>query len=599
MSGDGKNEESFWDLGTPKEKVYRKPDFSGHTVAPSDVEDDGEVPAGEKIPPRENGSSGHVIRTVNGPRNVSGEQKPRPAFIRQTIQPRPVYIRQTIQAQLSEPEQDEQDDSDRFNGKYSPENSILIKSVEIKSWAREYGYFNRFTTDARLSHKTACDTPTGTTLPAVPFDSYVPQYAHMSSAQLKFYRWVRECIRQGKYPDCPPPYIYLYIYEIINLPPEDIAPADGCQILARLWLNYRERMPKLDICMSDWMVDYCLLNKLQCPAELAPILVSVVPKAQFKEFFLDRQDSDSSLASAIIETLSDYDYRTSKYYAENSGLFDRIPDAMHALLDYQKSDRRGLFENNHSYKTTRDTYIGAIASSSVKRRIDIEFTSFIRDMNSRTAITAAVKYCENKMREKAGIKAKLNAKNIAKPDADFLDSYFGVTSAKNRIRDDTPEYMKNYESDTHGIDIDSARNIEAASWVNTARLTGDDYAEGSDNAEISAPDKTVSAAEEKGIIISAPGTSSEEMKPEKEGILQNNSVTRDSPDLRPAVRAALGGEFRKYARSAGMYEGELADRINSVFIDEVEEVGDIVLIDNGHGYEVVEDYREDVIKWLG
>ena len=75
--------DSFWDLGTPKAKVYAKPDFSGHSltvtdVAGSDPEPEAIPPktaSAEKIIPREefeakHGSSGRVVNTVDGYRAI-------------------------------------------------------------------------------------------------------------------------------------------------------------------------------------------------------------------------------------------------------------------------------------------------------------------------------------------------------------------------------------------------------------------------------------------------------------------------------------------------------------------------------------------------
>ena len=59
VKNDSKITDDFWDLGSPREKKYAKPDFSGHTVDTTDITDDristdGQpTSAGEKILPRE------------------------------------------------------------------------------------------------------------------------------------------------------------------------------------------------------------------------------------------------------------------------------------------------------------------------------------------------------------------------------------------------------------------------------------------------------------------------------------------------------------------------------------------------------------------
>ena len=65
--------------------------------------------------------------------------------------------------------------------------------------------------------------------------------------------------------------------------------------------------------------------------------------------------------------------------------------------------------------------------------------------------------------------------------------------------------------------------------------------------------------------------------------------------IRDGLRAALAGQFRAWCRENNLYEGEAADRINTLFLDEL---GDVVLEDSGSGFTLIEDYREDVEQWL-
>ena len=61
--------------------------------------------------------------------------------------------------------------------------------------------------------------------------------------------------------------------------------------------------------------------------------------------------------------------------------------------------------------------------------------------------------------------------------------------------------------------------------------------------------------------------------------------------IKEAVGAALDGNFRAWSKEHGFYEGELADRINNIFL---EVIGDIIL----ENFELIEDYREDVEEWM-
>lgn len=75
----------------------------------------------------------------------------------------------------------------------------------------------------------------------------------------------------------------------------------------------------------------------------------------------------------------------------------------------------------------------------------------------------------------------------------------------------------------------------------------------------------------------------------------NEANGSDDAGIRAGLRAALDGKFRAWCRENGLYEGEIADRINTVFLGEI---GDVVLEDGGSGFTLIEDYREDVEQWL-
>ena len=65
--------------------------------------------------------------------------------------------------------------------------------------------------------------------------------------------------------------------------------------------------------------------------------------------------------------------------------------------------------------------------------------------------------------------------------------------------------------------------------------------------------------------------------------------------IREALSAALNGNFHDFYRDHQIYDGVLADRINTKFLDIL---GDIVLEENGKSYMIIEDYREDIETWM-
>jgi hypothetical protein len=431
----------------------------------------------------------------------------------------------------------------------------------------------------------------------------------MSLAQITFYKAVRESIIRGEYPECDLSYVLLYIYEIINLP--DMIPADeGVQLLANIWLGYRKMHPRRDSYLCEWLPDYCMIRGLSLPESLYPLLPEIVPKAQFKEFYFSVSTSAPTstashvnstelpfiLAETLVEISSDYDYRSAKYYKENKVAYDTlIPASLSHVMHEAQIAGRGMFVSDRIYKITRDSYAGAVASSGIKRWLDIEFTSFTRRADTRDRVTALVKYAENKLRVVLGIKAKLTPGEVDPADARIIDTFFDpIIPAAAKIRAEDrympSDYMKNYESEDSGFDFTAASEIERTSWSNTALLTGEDElipeAELPEAPEIPGQLSTEGYFEEHTAQADGASPASPRDSGEKSG---------KDDIVRLGVKSALDGTFAKFCRERSLHEGDLADRINNVFIDVL---GDIILEDRGSGYELIEDYREEMSEWL-
>jgi hypothetical protein len=89
---------------------------------------------------------------------------------------------------------------------YKPHHPLLGE-VRIYPWRSSFNFYERFChiADALFArHGTPCH--------AVPFFSYMPQYDQMSRAQLDWYLYWRDCVRNGEYPDTDYSYIFLYLF---------------------------------------------------------------------------------------------------------------------------------------------------------------------------------------------------------------------------------------------------------------------------------------------------------------------------------------------------------------------------------------------------
>lgn len=606
----GRAKDDFWDLGVSRARKYAKHDFSGHTIDAADIVDeafsdlqdalsdlfgtDAETAKEEKIAPRSE-TADTADRTVS------------PSFWRDPIGggriPTASYKRHATKRTASPKHVPA---AGRRLGdivSVCEKRGTLIKRIEVRAWNTETEFYGRFASDAALSHRLPSAYPADAVIEAVPYFSYVPQYAHMNKAQLDYYRYVRENIRADKIVKCDLAYLQLYIYEIINIPAE-LPPEEGVHLLARIWLGYRKEYPRLDGYLSEWLPDYCMINGVPLPEEIVPILDEITPKAQFKEFFLDAAMEHGCAVGAIAaETVSDYDYRSSRYYSDNRELYDRhIPAALSAAVACAIERGVSVFSLDREYKMVRDSYCGAIASSAVKRRIDVKFCSFSRRADARVIVTDMVKYAENKVRVIAGIKSRLSAERIDGSLAGMIDKYFEPFMPAARVSAEDKympaDYLKNYEAEDSGFDFSRAADIERNSWANTDRLTGEKSFEEPYTAESIAhndiSDVPLDAYEPTEAVdgeIVFDGAESVACEAEE--------TPHDGADadvmIKDAIRAALGGTFGEYCRSAGVIDGDMAERVNTRMLDVL---GDVALEYTGEKYELIEDYREEIEGWL-
>ena len=82
---------------------------------------------------------------------------------------------------------------------------------------------------------------------------------------------------------------------------------------------------------------------------------------------------------------------------------------------------------------------------------------------------------------------------------------------------------------------------------------------------------------------------------ENSAVPEKADASAEDDLLREALSAALNGHFHDFCRDHQIYDGVLADRINTKFLDIL---GDIVLEENGKSYTIIEDYREDIETWM-
>ncbi len=95
----------------------------------------------------------------------------------------------------------------------------------------------------------------------VTFMQYWPTYAHMTPDQQHWYFYWRTQGRQGNWLPADLSYLFVYIYELINLIGFETAGA-ASNALIGFWKHYRRLQPRLDGYLINWIADFNALFKL-------------------------------------------------------------------------------------------------------------------------------------------------------------------------------------------------------------------------------------------------------------------------------------------------------------------------------------------------
>ena len=453
---------------------------------------------------------------------------------------------------------------------YKPANP-LIKNVKLFKWPSAYNYYEKFKADARYFF-----SRTGDECEFTPFFSYIPQYHHLTKGQFAFYLWFRDNARQNKYIFCDFSYIMLYIYELINIP-EMLTPKETLKRLTGIWVAYRERFPRLDKYLVEWICDFCLINGISPDLdELGTIYKDVVDAASFKEFYVpDATDTRDAYAHAAIASLSNYDFRRSKYaQGENKAAFE---DHIVGAIGFAIEENR-LFDKGMMKTTTmrRDSFGGALCGSDLKRVIEVEHYSLSGSYELRSIITNAVKYAENSVRAALGIKSRLGNLSVPQGVRESIDRYFMANLTKKKQKEEIPEYERRYALPVSPISSENAKDIERESWKTTKLLV--------DAFEDTAEEAPVQAIEESTYVAG------ENVYADLIGIL--------SDEDKEFIRLALKEDFereKELCQKLSKPIDIIAELINSSAADIC---GDIILEANETGYTVIEDYKEEIANWI-
>ena len=470
---------------------------------------------------------------------------------------------------------------------YSPASSRLIKRVTIKPSHDRFDFYDTFRKAALIYFDYKCAK-----CEFVPFYSYKPQYSQMTTDQKKYYFFWRDELRRKRFLKTDYSYVYLYAYEILNLP-EKIGKEEGLRLLLEVWRAYRDELPRLDINFSAWVQDYCLIYELECPFEqIKDFLFDVINVSVFKEFYLSDIEKGGNASSAMLAYLSDYDWRRGKYAGGDNAQIYRthVESAMQRVFALILSDE--TVTNGEISKITRTAFPGSLCTHTVKCILEIEYSSISSSPELRKNVTSALKYVENKLRAILGVKSRLAIKELPDSFRRVIDKYFENEFArmkKERERAAMPEYEKLYDAPESAVSFEDAVEIEKASWKMTARLV-----EGTEDYEQGILEEHQSRREE--LTEEKPVNEVENITESDAQLCDSYGLDHTEIEFLLAVSRSDTGKALQIANESKRMPEALAERVNEAFADNF---GDVVLEESDSGrYKVIDDYTEEISEWL-
>ena len=465
----------------------------------------------------------------------------------------------------------------------------LVHRVEVFPWVSRYHYYRDFCADAaKYLHEEPRD---GDPIPEeVSFFSYVPQYSQLNRKQLSYYFYWRREFRRGNILKIDESYLYLYVYELLNTAGYETPPEEGLRMLYRLFRTYGRKNPKLSRHLIEWIVDYSLIFRFAVPEKerLEPDFYRTYAST-LKEFYISSPGGGTAgFADLLLRFCSSYDYKKSHFYTGNNCLyFDRyLPGALAAVVA-QYSTGTQLFTGTgmRDSHMVRNAFDQALCSYRIRYRIEVDYASFSRSHEMRYLVSDILKYTENRLRGYLGIKSRLTVYSVTTEIRKCIDRYcdenFPRKTVENRPakQEEIPVYEKLYDLPETPLSICRAAEIELDSWETTRRLT----------EAFSDEEETDTAVSPKR--AEAPPEAVESDRQAEAKGAEKNGVTAVLGDLSPFAVAAYRGDVvaqREFCRERGLLPDTVADQINELAADAF---GDILLLDEGEGYFVIEDYR--------
>ncbi|SFC17891.1 TerB N-terminal domain-containing protein [Ruminococcus albus] len=408
----------------------------------------------------------------------------------------------------------------------------------------------------------------------VPFEHYFPTYNDMTLEQQRTYFTWRTCIRRGEYRDISLSYIFVYIYELINLIGVK-NPREGYDRLKTLLEHYGEIQPKLKRFASAWLDDMVIYYGLDI------VLLKNSGIFEFDDALCVLLDTDSHTDDEVFSALC----VMSSYNAEKSAFYKAYPEDFRAVAvrSYKVfSDYYGA----HRKKTLFEKFFGK-STISVHQMFNSAVFCYYRSSPQNSVVIDDVRRCfcrggewftegyagkpygnkevgqflravDSLMRRKYDFKKQLQTTDITKQLSKIITEQTDILL----------EEKKRAEAMRVDIDLSKLGSIRRAADITREKLIVDeeDFEEeilSQSDVQEESPDESV----------------------------QENTTPLDNGEYAFMQALLYGGDYQSAAKNVGSMPSVMADSINEKLYDIF---ADTVIEFDGDTPAVIEDYEEEL-----
>ncbi|WP_059045574.1 TerB N-terminal domain-containing protein [Paenibacillus rubinfantis] len=515
-----------------------------------------------------------------------------------------------------------EDVGQQANGRSEPVSRVVAPDLWERDtdWRQDFRYISR---EQRFVQKAKeLESAVEAAAEFVPFQTYWPTYDEMQPRQLKWYLFWRGEVRSERYPDTDLSYLFVYLYELIHGVGWS-EPAEGYALMERVWQAYRERYPKLDLYVREWLYDLALVFQLE---ERSAEPMAKLPRnlsMELKELEWRRRFTADPLELSwdLLMTLTDYNVEKSRFYQElgRKDMRNYVPKVI-SLVDGYLSRSKGirileLFQPSET-RVSRFLFRSAVYDHDLYGRTKtVTVLPYSGHPPLRGFLTQLIRLTENQLRELTGFKGKLRGIDVGPEIEQLVGRYLGkeferrkaeeakartpkvkINAAKlrklqqesNEVRDLllSEELTLAFAPEAPGLPPERAASLPGRISDEPLQPTFD-FERGYEQEpeQVLPPSTEERSGSEKN--EGGPMTSLSEEWQE----LFASLTAPQAQMLTALLQGQSAAERQTIAEQAGSMPELLIDEINELAM---ERIGDL-LVD---GDEVVDDYRAELDEWL-